>query len=314
MQISCGLCNPTKCWCCIPNKPPSFFEFRGCSFFLVYRIYILQYLWKLWKELVILNDTLSQCVCRLSICYCPSLILSWFPDGVVIIGTRFCPVDVVAKAFPSEKAAWKCMLSSSSFIWLKIKEVLFLPVTSFLSSLETSRQFIHSASDHRGFSYARNTSWFTWSWGVWVQWSFCTSDDSHNRVCTWSSFKYSFIPTIMGPQVHLLSSLISVVSLKLLFHEIKCPAGFPCMLDVLLLMPLFFKSPKMWLLILTATLILLYSLAHSELSSVFYEKVLMLAWGYVAFVLSLFDFFVKKYHELIGYVLYYGHDIVSMRF
>ena len=41
------------------------------------------------------------------------------------------------------------------------------------------------------------------------------------------------------------------------------------------------------------------SLAHSELSSVFYEKVLMMAWGYVKFI-NLCYVFLLVTHDVIG--------------
>lgn len=47
----------------------------------------------------------------------------------------------------------------------------------------------------------RRKSWFPWSWRVWIQWSFCTSAHSHNRICSWGSFKYSFLSSFMGSQV-----------------------------------------------------------------------------------------------------------------
>lgn len=59
-------------------------------------------------------------------------------------------------------------------------------------------------SRYRRVFAIRSKWWFPWPWGVWIQWNLCTSAHTHDRICAWCSFKYSFLSSIMGSQVYML--------------------------------------------------------------------------------------------------------------
>lgn len=146
---------------------------------------------------------------------------------------------------------------------------------------EASRSNLHCASrrwDWILWSGAR--SWFPWSCGVWIQWSVCTPTHTYHWVCPRSSLQYSFLSTAVGSQVS--KCYIRV-------DDILTSITDEYAIDLLLLQAFFFFHVYAFqfltgvFLFLTGNLhSFCFSLAHSELSVVFYEKVLLLAWGWVA--------------------------------
>ena len=51
---------------------------------------------------------------------------------------------------------------------------------------EAPRTILRTPSKHWWLFWIGVASWFPWSRGIWVQWSFCSSTYTHHRICTWS--------------------------------------------------------------------------------------------------------------------------------
>ena len=73
--------------------------------------------------------------------------------------------------------------------------------SDFWVASEASRPLLHTAWELRGQLSIGGKSWFPWSRGVWVQWSFCTPTHTYHRICAWISLKYSFLSSSMGTKV-----------------------------------------------------------------------------------------------------------------
>lgn len=156
-----------------------------------------------------------------------------------------------------------CLYSISHILLLLCAcSLIFSYCFSVYFQSEASGPPIRNAPGHRWISGSGvgGTSWrLTWPWGVWVQRSFCSPNDPHDWICSWCSLKHSFIPSSLGSEV------------MLLIQYLKCTIAHSPSHDFYVIFSLHWLVTSNWY--------IPCSLAHSELSSVFYDKVLLMAWG-----------------------------------
>lgn len=197
------------------------------------------------------------------------------------------PWMLLPKPFLLKRQHEVCSFKLLCFCPLNIVVFLYHVLSSFsLHCLsEAPGRILCTPSRYRGVSAIRGTPWrFSRSRGVWIQRSFCTSAYTHNRICPWGSFKYSFLSSFMGSQVK--------ITLKL--RKEKGISIHPFLHTMEILENFFFNLSLSWNFTNnnftqyshynSHFLLGDFSLAHSELSTVFYEKVLLLAWGWVWFL------------------------------
>lgn len=114
------------------------------------------------------------------------------------------PWMLLPKPFLLKRQHEVCSFKLLRFCPLNIVVFLYHVLSSFsLHCLsEAPGRILCTPSRYRGVSAIRGTPWrFSRSRGVWIQRSFCTSAYTHNRICPWGSFKYSFLSSFMGSQV-----------------------------------------------------------------------------------------------------------------
>lgn len=150
-------------------------------------------------------------------------------------------MDADSKAFPLEDATC-CMhlILFTSFPSLNLLVIFFLFFSTFTSTMITSVSspllllfsgclsaseatwpFLCSPSRHWGVFASRDRPGISWPWRIWVWWSPYSSTNTHHRVCTWCSLKYSFLSTFMGPQVSS-SSFICYLYILLYMYNVLC--------------------------------------------------------------------------------------------
>lgn len=124
-------------------------------------------------------------------------------------------------------------------------------------TIEVSRAHLWYAYCLWGWSWVGTRFCQATSRGIQFQWGLCSPNDSLHWVCSRFSFKHSLVSATLGIKVW--SAMSFSHCLGSLFYRLFFILGW------------YFFTP-------------LCSLAHSELSTVFYEKVLLLAWGWVWFI------------------------------